>query len=496
MTKVVVTEQALREMIREAMFNKEFSGWSSNEEGPAEVNPNVDPSAAVTDPINPNFTPQDKTEFNVAIGQLVKNLPDADMPGLYDTVRTAIDDKQNVEDEDEMKKKAMQGGTTQVEEQVRKAIRKVISDLNLRRGDQVSEAKPDPWKDAPPVTGPMPAVTKIPAGIHGGEFTRWQEKNKSDVKKYLGKIDLDAPVIEPEEHDADVDPVDDPKRRAYKTTALGGMTDVAGASFEQIAQELGFSVAGAKQAVDKSLEKARFLATGMDEDDREILVLTAINDYIKTLNRSGELTPADVQLMKDHPDMVRELDGFREFLDTTIRRARRQDQKIVDPLEDEEQGDESLPRTTSSAPPSTTDGDKPVKSTYKVYPGSKKFGDMPVVTRVKGKVYGPAGETQFGPGEQGEMSVGSDGKLSVKKPGGDHTQTWDPVEESKRPILRLEAGYGSTAAKVRARKEKHPELYCSKCLWMTGGGNCPRHGGPPWTPEREAKAAALSRGEQ
>lgn len=33
----------------------------------------------------------------------------------------------------------------------------------------------------------------------------------------------------------------------------------------------------------------------------------------------------------------------------------------------------------------------------------------------------------------------------------------------------------NTAQKVREHKEKHPELYCSKCLWKTGGGNCPRH---------------------
>lgn len=33
----------------------------------------------------------------------------------------------------------------------------------------------------------------------------------------------------------------------------------------------------------------------------------------------------------------------------------------------------------------------------------------------------------------------------------------------------------NTAQKVREHKDKHPELYCSKCFWKTGGGNCPRH---------------------
>lgn len=36
----------------------------------------------------------------------------------------------------------------------------------------------------------------------------------------------------------------------------------------------------------------------------------------------------------------------------------------------------------------------------------------------------------------------------------------------------------NTAAKVAARKEAHPELYCphKRCLWRTGDGSyCPRH---------------------
>lgn len=100
------------------------------------------------------------------------------------------------------------------------------------------------------------------------------------------------------------------------------MTDVDGANFAQIAQELGFSVAGAKQAVDKALLKAQFVAS-MDKDDLEITVLQAMDDYVDYLESSGELTPEDVMLIKDHPDLVRELDGFRDYLDKYIRRARR-----------------------------------------------------------------------------------------------------------------------------------------------------------------------------
>ena len=37
----------------------------------------------------------------------------------------------------------------------------------------------------------------------------------------------------------------------------------------------------------------------------------------------------------------------------------------------------------------------------------------------------------------------------------------------------------STASKVAAGKAARPDLYCptDRCLWRTGGGHCPRHGG-------------------
>ena len=50
-----------------------------------------------------------------------------------------------------------------------------------------------------------------------------------------------------------------------------------------------------------------------------------------------------------------------------------------------------------------------------------------------------------------------------------------------------------TAQKVAERKKERPDLYCRDCLWMTGGGQCPRHGGSPWTPEREEAAREKSR---
>lgn len=40
--------------------------------------------------------------------------------------------------------------------------------------------------------------------------------------------------------------------------------------------------------------------------------------------------------------------------------------------------------------------------------------------------------------------------------------------------------HGQVAKSVREHKENHPDQYCPKCLWRTGGnyGYCPRH--KPW----------------
>ena len=488
MTKVIVGERALRDLLREVLWNKEFSGWSSNADGPAEVNSGVDPSAAETDPVNPSFVPQNKVEFGVAVRQMVRNLPDEEMPDLYDVVKAAVVDNKEKEDEKSMTNHAAQGGTKQVEAAFRKMIRDTLVEINplLAEAEGAKFRGPSPFstpykrrlkkgeKPGPVVIddeNPLPAVKKIPAGVHGGEYMRRVEKNASDLRRGMGKA-VDAyenPKPDPE------DPVEEPapqggRGRAYKSTALGGMSGVdydeeAGerkpASFEEIATELGFSVAGAKQAVDKALLKAQWVAKLVDydnphmSDDLDIIVLSAMSDYIKKLSKAAvpsdklsdpdnddePLTSADIQLMKDHPDIVEDMPGFREFLHTQIKKAMRPGQKLYNPLSDDNSDvePETTPESGEEAPAAAAPppaAPKAGKSSYKIYPGGKKYGGAPAVTRVKGKVYAAGTDTKFKPGEQGEASLDGD-KLKVKKPGSDHTQTWEPVEESRRPVLYL-----------------------------------------------------------
>lgn len=285
MSQVTVSDQALRELVREALDGGHLGDLTIPEEEPApvNVNPVVDPSAAETDPINPCYTPQTKQELDVAVRNLVKNLPVDKVPAIYKTIHGAVDAMEDDMEDADTDKKAEQGGTDQVEEAIRREVRKVLHEINPR----------------------------FDASFSGTDYG-------------------DSGDEDEEEDDDD----EDKPRRAYKKTALGNMNDVnydetkgehAPKSFEEIAKGMEFSVAGAKQAVDKAVEQFGFMyKLWSDEpDDYEILILSAMNDYIKMLNKTGELSAADVRLMKDHPDIVRELDGFREFLHNSIRRARK-----------------------------------------------------------------------------------------------------------------------------------------------------------------------------
>ena len=522
--RVVISDKALRELIREILDGQ---GWETSTTVP--VNPITDPSSAVTDPINPNFTPQDKTEFGVAMQQMVKNLPDTDLPGVFLAVKTALDRRSEKDEIDAATQAAMVAGSqeaidsagktdsqnpekkgkhegkmptmSKVEEQLRARVRKAILEAN-----GLTEAD-------------LPPVKKIPMGVHGGEYMRKHQKTVGDLKKTLG-TSVDRYENEPDEPDLPDDGEEGDEEGEGERTpkhahqAIGALGAVGAASFEDIAKETGMSVSGAKQAVDKTLLRFKFLYE-LPEDDRELMVLNAMNDYISMLNKTGELTAADVQLLKDHPDIVRELDGFREYLHNTVRRAMKaKPEDLEDPLGE---GDEVMDEEDLSGTSVAADPKKPQKPV--VRPGKGKEASMasgkkatidwggfdeskratsPLLaesaTIVMSDRKGPyvvadgvevrpknPNQTQYKAGSKVNVHRhGKKGVFIVEMPNGER---WSNIlKENPSPkgqAAVAEASHGQVAAKVRKDKEAHPEKYCPKCLWKTGGGPCPRHGGPP-----------------
>lgn len=97
-------------------------------------------------------------------------------------------------------------------------------------------------------------------------------------------------------------------------------------TFEEIMKYLGFTSArGAKAIVDRTLEKFSFLWKMQDQDPAKFdeFVLSLVAGYIKQLASTGELDAEDIAMLKAHPDMVSELDGFREYAHKYVKRGMR-----------------------------------------------------------------------------------------------------------------------------------------------------------------------------
>lgn len=307
MQSIVIEESALRDVLREAME----SGSNSHLDPslPVRINPVVDPSAAETDPSNGNFIPQNKTELLSALRMMCNVDDEDDVPTVYVTIKDALEKAQG----EEMKK-------NQTESTIRNAIRKVLSEISAAEKRQMAADKL--WSELPQVDpSAYPAVTKVPTGVSSkagspAEQRAKFEKNKSQLQKVFSTMKMSDLEDAPEGGAGEA-----PQGRKNVM-----MTDVGGSSFKEIAKELGFAAeSGAKQAVEKALEKAKFVTKMdlFDPDTLEILVLQSMSDYIDVLSSSGELSAEEVKLLKDNPVLVRELDGFREFLDKDLRKAKK-----------------------------------------------------------------------------------------------------------------------------------------------------------------------------
>lgn len=277
MRKVLIAESSLRELLKEMMDSS----------SPVNVSPVVDPQAAETDPTNQNFSPDNKIELMSALRMLINSVDDEDSNDVYVAIKDAIEEK-----EDQMKK-------SNVEETIRMTIRKMLLEADDKNDDS-----------------DLPTVKKIPYGAHGGEFMRRFEKSKAGLQKTFSSM---------RDEDYEQPKADEPVAGRGRKNVM--MTDVSGASFKDIAKEMGFAAeSGAKQAVEKALSKAKFVMKMdlMDPEELEIVVLQSMKDYIDVLKNTGELDPEEVKLLKDNPGIVRELDGFREFLDKSLRKVRKE----------------------------------------------------------------------------------------------------------------------------------------------------------------------------
>ena len=172
----------------------------------------------------------------------------------------------------------------------------------------------------------LPPVKKIPYGVSGKEAQARKEKNLANFKKDMlsGKYEK---VFAKED-------------QKYSPQVNATVKDVEGMSFEQIGKELGLSVSGAKRATREAIKKIRW-ATNLAWNAPEILdniILVSLGKYIDYLASSDEVSDEEIKLLKDNPEIVEELDGFREFLEKEIKDFRKDNDLDLD---DDEELDEA-----------------------------------------------------------------------------------------------------------------------------------------------------------
>ena len=283
MQQTIFKESKIREAIKTLFEN---NGIASDV---IKVNSVVDTSAIVTDPSNIDYKPNSKAEFQVAITTIIDDLSDEEIPNVYNIVKNTLEKRTEEEGKKKMNKKSV---TT--EGTIRLIIRKMLVEAFDDEVDNSSIPK-------------LPAIKKIPAGVHGAEYL---SKRNNAIKGLQSTFKNMRDDVDSEEMDRQDKPAPGRTRRNKMDAAEG---------LKQMALELGFkNPNGALQFLNKTLEKMKVRIENYD--DVMVSSLEAMNDYIAKLSQAGSFTPADVQLLKDHPEIVVDLDSFRIYLNKMLKK--------------------------------------------------------------------------------------------------------------------------------------------------------------------------------
>ncbi|MBM3194172.1 MAG: hypothetical protein FJZ60_00225 [Chlamydiae bacterium] len=160
MSSRVVKESEIRKVIKTLLEDKTL--------GPkmVKVNPVVDQSAALTDPANQNYKPSSKSELTIALSALIHDLSDESVPGIYDAVKNAIDDRSDAEGKEQMKK------SNEKLESLRRTIRAIIKEAL-----PVSPPPPMPQRRV------LPALPPIDSDLE--DLINTPGTTRADIVKFL-----------------------------------------------------------------------------------------------------------------------------------------------------------------------------------------------------------------------------------------------------------------------------------------------------------------------
>mgnify|MGYP001571893462 FL=1 len=273
---VIVPMHAVKQLINETLggpAQPRVVNELPSEDPPIE--PNVTSSAEDTTPAldppvdDPEFVPANPNELAVAADKLARRVDPTSLNQYYTQLKRLA----KAEEEGRLSSTKQKVDVGTVEEQLRKHVRDAL----------ISEISP--WAGG------------------GLAFSGWG-------------VDPDIEDDDNEEDD------DEPRQRRQHLTTK----DVEGDTLDSIAKEFGFvAPSGAKAFLFRTMEKFKHLFVLRDEDPAAFdrFIFMAASEYIGYLKSSGELDDEEVELLYSHPELVAELEGFREYLHVFVKRAMR-----------------------------------------------------------------------------------------------------------------------------------------------------------------------------
>ena len=307
MHKVLITELCFRELIRELM----------NSNTPIVPNPIVDPQAAETDPSNQNFIPSDKSELMSALRALINPIDNERAPNIYIVIKDVIE-KEEAEMND-----------AKIEESLKRIIRKILQEtlsnttLSKRTLSEYFVKDPKTGEMIWQGSGPSPKLSSAatiqnfePAdrGIPQGPDTPAGRSQKKAFKK-MNFAEFDAPL--------DSDKPEAGRTRRNKMGDSDGL--------KKMAAELGFANPnGALQFMNRALEKFKFNFSNFDAISVATLEIMKeyIDEWASPYKQNSRMTtgpiisPQDAQLLKQHPEMIKDLETFRVYLNKKLKKRK------------------------------------------------------------------------------------------------------------------------------------------------------------------------------
>jgi len=307
------------------------------------VNPVVDPSAALTDPSNPDFKPATKPELLASLSAIVSGIDDEKIPDVYDAIKHSMTVDTDESDED------VKMSNKKVEESLRQQVRKIIRESNVKSEEmrleetvrsQVRKAIKEMFLSETAPTTPLqkkPRKRLPSAAEQEAAAEKWRataEQDAAAAAEYLKNMEGNKPKVYP----PGLSGVPKPDKNYFKLSSAAEsalsklfadpvkmrkknltMTDIEGTGLLELAREFGYTNPnGVLQWINnKILPKMRKRIENYEQFDVDIEEIK--KQYIDELESTGIISAKDAALMRNDPKGVEELDSFRVYFNKKMK---------------------------------------------------------------------------------------------------------------------------------------------------------------------------------